>query len=102
MIAYVFMPDHVHLLARGLADSSEFKPFMRVVRQRTAVAYRKLSGESLWQDGYYERVLRQEDDVPSVIDYLLNNPVRAGLSDAPEQYPYSWSIRTGVRGVERT
>ena len=48
----------------------------------------------MWQDGYYERVLRHEDHVFPVIDYILNNPVRAKLSEKPEKYPYSWSIKS--------
>jgi len=49
----VFMPDHLHLLLEGQSAASAFLPFMKVMRQRTAMFYRRLTGYSLWQDGYF-------------------------------------------------
>jgi REP element-mobilizing transposase RayT len=43
-VAYVFLEDHVHLLLRGLRDDSLFKPTMTLLRQRTAIAYRRSRG----------------------------------------------------------
>jgi hypothetical protein len=57
------MEDHVHLLLEGMTDESDFKATMKVVRQRTAMAYRRVRGQRLWQDGYFDRVLRPGDDV---------------------------------------
>lgn len=86
------MPDHVHLLLEGSAAQSDFRRFMRVVRQRTTVAYHRLRSGALWQDGYYERVLRRADQTEVVIDYILANPIRAGLVANAVDYPYSWSV----------
>ncbi len=47
--------------------------------------------DGLWQGGYYERVLRKDEETQSVIDYILDNPVRAGLVKRPLDYPFSWS-----------
>jgi REP element-mobilizing transposase RayT len=58
VIAYVFMEDHVHLLLEGRCERSDFRSTMTLVRKRTAMAYRRAAADRLWQDGYYERVLR--------------------------------------------
>ena len=85
-----FMPDHIHFLVRGEMPDAAFLPFMKVLRQRTAVAYRNLRGERLWQGGYFERVLRPSDDWNAVAQYILENPVRAGLVETAESYPFSY------------
>jgi hypothetical protein len=42
----------------------------------------------LWQKGYYERVLRDEEPTTDIIRYIIANPVRAGLVIEPGDYPF--------------
>ncbi|TAK16270.1 MAG: transposase [Acidobacteria bacterium] len=91
-LAWVFMPDHAHLLLEGLTSEARFRDAMTLARQRTAVAFRRERGTPLWQDGYFERVLRREEDSGAVIAYILNNPVRAGLVQEWNEYALSWSV----------
>jgi len=92
VLAYVFMPDHLHLLVEGQTADADFRAFMRFLRRRTAIEYRRLTLLKLWQDGYYERVLRKDDATPAVISYILDNPVRAGLVENATDYPFGWTI----------
>jgi putative transposase len=96
-LARVFMPDHLHLLLEGTAEESELRSAMKLARQRTGVVFRRIAGKPLWQDGYYERVLRGDEATQDVIAYILNNPVRAGLVADWNQYEFSWSIDIGGR-----
>jgi len=86
------MPDHLHLLVEGQTADADFRAFMRFLRRRTAIEYRRLTLLKLWQDGYYERVLRKDDATPAVISYILDNPVRAGLVENATDYPFGWTI----------
>jgi REP-associated tyrosine transposase len=88
--ALVLMPDHIHLLTVGLSDGSDFRPFMKLLRQRAAIAYRQRCGRKLWQDGFHERVLRAEEDLRGTAAYIIANPVRKGLAGRPSEYPYVW------------
>ena len=88
LMAYVFMPDHLHLLVAGLASTSDFSRLMRLIRARTAMTYRTLHHSSLWQDGYFERVLRSNEDTAIVARYIVGNPVRAGLVQRANDYPF--------------
>ena len=45
-------------------------------------------GLRLWQDGYYEHVVRDERLIPNITAYILNNPVRAGLAASVQEYAY--------------
>lgn len=90
-IATIFMPDHAHMLVEGETDAAAFVPFMTLARQRMALTYRRAARRHLWQDGYYERVLRRDEDSVAVVRYMLDNPVRAGLAQVRSEYPFSWS-----------
>ncbi len=91
-LAYVFMPDHMHLLLEGVSRTADLKSTMKAARMRSTVAVRPLVAmPSLWQDGYWDRVLRRDEDVVAVADYIVQNPVRAGLVQRPEDYPYVFS-----------
>jgi REP element-mobilizing transposase RayT len=94
--AYCFMPDHSHFLIEGLTDSSDFKRFCKLAKQRSGSCYARKRGGPLWQEGYHERVLREGDDSRVVARYLLSNPVRAGLVATPIEYPYLGSDRWTV------
>ncbi len=96
VLAYVFMPDHVHLLVEGRREDANFRLFMRHWRKRTTMRRQATSGGVIWQDGYFERVLRGADGTQAAIDYILNNPVRAGLAQNPMDYPFAWSVTTHV------
>jgi REP element-mobilizing transposase RayT len=84
------MPDHLHMLVEGVRDDAHFPAFMKLVRQRCAVEFNRLRKQRLWQDGYFEHVLRNEEATESVIYYIVGNPVRAGLVERIHDYPYSF------------
>jgi hypothetical protein len=50
-------------------------------------------GKRLWQDGYFDRVLRDEDATLTVVSYIVLNPVKAGLCRATSDYPLLGSSR---------
>jgi putative transposase len=91
VLAYCAMPDHLHLLVEGLSDDSCLPSFMFRLKQQTGFIYRRMTCRSLWQSGYYDRVLRHEEVSATVCRYILENPVRAGLTSAVGEYPYGGS-----------
>ena len=93
VLAYVFMPDHLHLLLEGLQPEADFVRTMTLLRQRTAMSFRRQQGTQLWQDGYFERVLRDEEATETVTAYIVANPVRAGLVNRIDDYPFHYSWR---------
>ena len=50
----------------------------------------------MWQEGYYDRVLRDSEDILMVAQYLMNNPIRAGLVARVTDYPHLGSDRWSV------
>ncbi len=97
IIAYCFMPDHVHLLIEGLADTSDGKRFIIRSKQCSAHAYAAILKARLWQPNGFEHVLRDEEKTHMVARYILENPVRAGLVQSPLDYPFLGSQVYGVK-----
>jgi REP element-mobilizing transposase RayT len=46
----------------------------------------------VWQDGRYDRMIRERKEFQNTWEYIRQNPVKAGLSNTPEEYPYFWEM----------
>ena len=91
IIAHCFMPDHLHVLVSAESERADFAEFVRRFKQMTGFAYRTRHRESLWQPGYHDRVLRDEEGTEAVTRYILENPIRAGLGRDLFEYPFAGS-----------
>jgi putative transposase len=91
ILAYCFMPDHLHVVSEGCSADSDFVAFVHDAKQGSGYAFKHETGRRLWQDGYFDRVLRDEDSVLAVVRYVLSNPIRAGLAREIGDYPFCGS-----------
>ncbi len=87
--ACCLMPDHLHLQVAprkgNLVDLiSGWKSFTANLLKKNG-----LEGP-IWQRGFYDHALRKEEDIRAVAEYIVNNPVRAGLVESWRDYPFSW------------
>jgi REP element-mobilizing transposase RayT len=87
------MPDHAHALVEGLTSDASLPLFVKSAKESSGRASFRRTKRKLWQEGYYERVLRQEEDARNVARYIIQNPVRAGLVENPADYPFLGSDR---------
>jgi REP element-mobilizing transposase RayT len=86
------MPDHVHLLVEGTSADADAKAFIARAKQYSGFYYRQEHGATLWQRYGYEHTLRDEELTLVVARYILENPVRAGLVQRVEDYPFAGSL----------
>lgn len=89
LIAAVVMPDHIHLILRP-KDGFTLSRVMQGIKGVSAKLineYRSTRG-TFWQDEYHDRILRSDDEAIEKARYLLENPLRAGLIQQGDQYPY--------------
>jgi len=91
IVVYCFMPDHLHLLVEGTGAASDLRRFIKLAKQHSGFLYRRNHNQPLWQEGYDDRVLRNDEHTIDVARYILANPVRAGLVASPAEYPFSGS-----------
>lgn len=86
VIAAIIMPDHVHLLVAPQEDRdakvgdlvAALKRWMR----------KELNARWQWQAGSFDRLLRREESAHEKWLYIEENPVRAGLVQRAQDWPY--------------
>ena len=89
------MPDHVHLLITPIqgADGSYHKleELLHSIKSYTAHELNKKYERqgTVWQDEYFDRIVRDEAEFTEKWNYMQLNPVKAGLVERPEDYAYS-------------
>ena len=96
--AYVWMTNHIHLLATPEFDDSISKVFQSVGRryvQYFNYTYRR-SG-TLWEGRYRATVVDSEQYLLTLMRYIEINPVRAGMVAHPRDYDWS-SYRRNAQG----
>lgn len=110
ILGYVIMSDHIHLLIwpYGKATVSDimrdFKKFtaVRIIRQATVEQKREWltqfqhageeterSQNKVWQDDYWDKLVFTEQFLRQKLNYIHRNPIRAGLVEDLNDYPYS-------------
>ena len=88
LIAYCFMPDHVHLLVTGVDEASDGRKFDSQAKQLAGFYVARHHDVRLWQHYGYERILREEEDTLAIARYIIANPIRAGLAGSIFDYPF--------------
>jgi REP element-mobilizing transposase RayT len=86
--AAVVMPDHLHLV--GQLRKSSLEQVMHTLKSYTAHRLASSGVEvPIWQDGYHDHILRNEENYRIRLTYILQNPVRAGLVTRVDDYPFT-------------
>ena len=80
--AFVLMPDHVHLLA-SFAREYRIEEVVSAWKRYAATKFK-----IVWQQGFFEHRLRHNESAEQKTQYILQNPVRAGMVDQPEDWPF--------------
>jgi putative transposase len=91
IVAYCFMPDHVHLLVEAQSEASDCRQFIKRAKQFSGYYFKQKFGKALWQRYGFEHVLRNDEATLSVARYIVDNPVRGGLVRRVEDYPFTGS-----------
>lgn len=92
MRAYVFLPEHLHLLIQALG-STTISEVLHSIQRNFTLNYKQAHGirhkTSLWQHGFWDHVIRDEQDLADHFHYIHYNPVKHGRVSRPEGYAHS-------------
>lgn len=90
-LAWVVMPDHAHwLFALRSGTLGACVQRFKSVSTRTINCNRH-AADPVWQRGYYDHCLRSDVDLLVQARYIVANPLRRGLAEQIEDYPYWWA-----------
>ncbi len=90
------MPDHVHMVITPLLGDDEI-PFtvaaiMSGIKGASAHSINKSLNRrgAVWQDESFDRILRTQENLREKVEYVCQNPVRAGLVLNEDDYRWLW------------
>ena len=103
---FVVMPNHIHgILSITGVGARHASPKITGPKQRSLGAIvgsfksavtkrvntlRGAQGRSIWQRNYYEHVIRDDDDLGVLREYIVNNPLRWELDQLHPDNPSKW------------
>ena len=97
-LAVCILPDHLHCILKLPEDDKDFPLRWRLIKSRFS---RSCSAEldpargarkgerGIWQRRYWDHMIRDERDFETHVNYIHHNPVKHGLVDDPDDWPYS-------------
>lgn len=90
---FVVMPNHVHILLTLPGNISVEKAMQLIKGNFSFRASHELAfhGE-VWQRGFSDISITDQQSFRLHHGYINNNPVKAGLSDSPEHYPFHYAF----------
>jgi len=92
------MPDHVHFFTSPCSETPS--SLSRVVGKWKEWTAKRLlahlaANAPLWQEEFFDHVLRSRESYSEKRDYVENNPVRARMVVHASDWPYAGSIHFG-------
>jgi putative transposase len=103
MLAYVFLPDHFHLLIR--VAGGNFSEIMHSLKPNFTKAYKSVIGLSsvdsmkFWQKRFWDHIIRDDYDFENHLHYIHFNPVKHIYVTDPRSWKYSSYIEWEKRGL---
>jgi putative transposase len=93
LVGYVVMPNHVHFLA-ALPELAQLSRLMQGYKGLSSRRLREaadtpVSGGSVWMRRFDDLIVISERQFRIKLEYIHNNPVRAGLTSAAVDWPFS-------------
>ena len=96
--AWVVLPDHLHTIWTLPEGDTDFATRWRLIKSRFSIGLPKgpmrpsleaRQERGIWQRRYWEHHIRNEEDFRAHMQYCWINPVKHGLVNRPEDWPYS-------------
>ena len=107
--AWVVLPDHMHCVIELPHDDADFATRWRLIKMNFSKSLPKVEPRSavrivrgergIWQRRYWEHLIRDEKDFCAHVDYVHINPMKHGLVDSVQEWPYSTFHRYVEKGI---
>ena len=100
VIAWVILPDHLHLLVDP--NDNDVSRLIRRIKLSFSTRLRgrlDLKDGRVWQYRFWDRMMRNQDDVNRHIEYIHYNPVKHGYVSDPFMWPQSSLAEHYAKGL---
>lgn len=90
IIAYCIMTNHAHFLIK-VDNIEQLSNFMHMLNTKYAIYYNKINDRVgyVFRDRFKLQEISSIEHFYSCVEYIHNNPVKAGMCNSQEKYKYS-------------
>ncbi|MEM8731052.1 MAG: transposase [Pseudomonadota bacterium] len=105
ILACVVLPDHLHCIWALPPGDRDYPTRWRLIKSRFSrglplgplrESHRNRQERGIWQRQYWEHHIRNAADFEAHMQHIWMNPVKHGLVERPEEWPYS-SVHRDIR-----
>jgi putative transposase len=91
LICYTLMPNHIHIVMKPKM-AEELPKILQNIKSKTAIESNKILNRNgrFWQQESYDHIVRNETEMERILNYVLNNPVKAGLCEKWEDFKWNY------------
>ncbi|WP_368565141.1 transposase [Pseudoxanthomonas sp. UTMC 1351] len=89
VIAAAVLPDHLHAVIRMDDGTANYPRLWQDIKKGFTRRTSEPGSPSAWQSRYWERTVRDEEELQALVDYVHINPLKHGLVEAVAEWPYS-------------
>ena len=90
ILCYCLMPDHLHIIISPDESTLSLSKFLNIFKGRTTAVFKdRVNHKKIWQRSAFDHIIRTEENLRKIIEYIWNNPVRNGIVHKADDYPYS-------------
>jgi len=92
---YCYMPDHQRLIVSGISSEADTIGLIKKYKQKTGYWLIHNQFNARWQKDFFDHIIRKDEGLINVARYIVDNPVRKGLVENWQEFPFK-----GVIGCE--
>ena len=90
---YCLMPDHFHMVISPSVSSGSVSSIVQSLKSfTTKIGWEHGVSGRLWQKSFYDHVVRSDENLMSICQYILMNPMRKALVERHEDWEYSGMV----------
>ena len=90
LLAWCIMPNHVHAVVEPI-EGNRLGMILHTWKSFSAKQANRTLGRAgpFWHKDYFDRFIRNEGHLARTVEYVENNPVKAGLASTASTWPWS-------------
>ena len=87
--AWVLLPEHLHCIWTLPEGEMDFSKRWGLIKAKFSKELKGHRTPPVWQDRFWEHLIRNDQDFQKHLDYIHYNPVKHGLVESPKDWPSS-------------
>ena len=92
LISYCIMSNHIHLVIKLTENAPDLSQIMHSIKRfsaRESNIFLNQKG-AFWMKESYDHLIRSTQELNNIVNYVVNNPVKAGLVKDWEDWPHTF------------